>query len=139
MPTQMDDNMLRFEYMPSDFHPLFLFLGEGPDLAALATLLRRFAENPQTMPVAERIPGATSRDALVLAPADNEFGMRDLGGSFAWKLTDWQARRIAERIELLTPQENKSGSEILEIGSEGEIPVKVSRGEFTDDFLVTRR
>jgi hypothetical protein len=27
--------MLRFEHMPSDFHPLFLFLGEGPDLAAL--------------------------------------------------------------------------------------------------------
>ena len=38
--------MLRFEYMPSDFHPLFLFLGEGPDLAALAKLLRRFAEEP---------------------------------------------------------------------------------------------
>jgi hypothetical protein len=132
--------MLRFEYMPSDFHPLFLFLGEGPDLAALAKLLRRFAESPQTFAVAERIPGATSRDELLLTPAkDGEFGMRDLGGHFAWKLTDWQATRIAERIELLTPPDNKSGSEILEIGSEGEIPVKVSRGEFTDDFLISRR
>ena len=131
--------MLRYEYMPSDFHPLFLFLGEGPDLAALAKLLRRFAENPQQIAVAERIPGATSRDALVLMPADNEFGMRDLGGGFAWKLTGWQAERIAQRIELLAPRDNRSGSEILEIGSEGEIPVKVSRGEFTDDFLVTRR
>jgi len=46
---------------------------------------------------------------------------------------------MAERIELLTERDTKSGSEILEIGSEGEIPVKVSRGEFTDDFLVTRR
>ena len=46
---------------------------------------------------------------------------------------------MAERIELLTERDNKSGSEILEIGSEGEIPVKVSRGEFTDDFLITRR
>jgi hypothetical protein len=131
--------MLRFEYMPSDFHPLFLFLGEGADLAALANLLRRFAENPQSIAVAERIPGATSRDELVLAPADDQFGMRDLGGRFAWKLTGWQAERIAERIELLTPRDNKSGSEILEIGSDGEIPVKVSRGEFTDDFLITRR
>jgi hypothetical protein len=132
--------MLRFEYMPSDFHPVFLFLGEGPDLAALARLLRRFAESPQTFAVAERIPGATSRDELVLTPADDgEFGMRDLGGRFAWKLTDWQAQRIAERIELLTPADNKSGSEIVEIGSEGEIPVKVSRGEFTDDFLISRR
>ncbi|MGX1105787.1 MULTISPECIES: hypothetical protein [Bradyrhizobium] len=131
--------MLRFEYMPSDFHPLFLFLGEAADLAALATLLRRFAENPQTIAVAERIPGAVSRDTLVLAPADDEFGMRDLGGCFAWKLTDWQAEQIAERIELLTPEDHKSGSEIVEIGSDGEIPVKLSRGEFTDDFLITRR
>jgi hypothetical protein len=131
--------MLRYEYMPSDFHPLFLFLGEAPDLAALARLLRRFAENPMPIAVAERIPGATSREALVLTPADDGFGMRDLGGRFAWKLTGWQAERIAERIELLIQRDTKSGSEILELGSEGEIPVKVSRGEFTDDFLVTRR
>src|ERR1700753_7529 len=132
--------MLRFEYMPSDFHPLFLFLGEGPDLAALAKLLRRFAEQPQTFAVAERIPGTTSRDELLLTPAEgDEFGMRDLGGRFAWKLTDWQAARIAERIELLTPRDHKSRSQIGGNGSEGEIPVKISRGEFTDDFLVTRR
>lgn len=131
--------MLRYEYMPSDFHPLFLFLGEGADLADLAGLLWRFAENPVPTAVAERLPGAMSREVLILTPADDGFGMRDLGGSFAWRLTGWQAERLAERIELLTHRDNKSGSEILEIGSEGEIPVKVSRGEFTDDFLVTRR
>jgi hypothetical protein len=131
--------MLRFEYMPSDFHPLFLFIGEGPDLAALAKLLRRFADSPQEMSVAERIPGAASRADLILAPADGEFGMRDTGGKFRWNLNNWQAAQIAERIELLTPKDNKSGSEILEVGSEGEIPVKVSRGEFTDDFLIDRR
>jgi hypothetical protein len=131
--------MLRFEYMPSDFHPLFLFIGESSDLAALAKLLRRFAEDPQPIAVADRIPGATSRTDLVLAPADDEFGMRETGGKFIWKLNGWQATRIAERIELLTPADNKSGSEMLEVGSEGEIPVKVSRGEFTDDFLIDRR
>jgi hypothetical protein len=131
--------MLRYEYMPSDFHPLFLVLGDGPDLAALAKLLRRFAENPMPIAVAERIPGTTSRDALMLTPADDWFGMRNLGGRFAWKLTGWQAEQLAARIEILAHKDNKSGSEILEIGSEGEIPVKVSRGEFTDDFLITRR
>jgi hypothetical protein len=131
--------MLRYEYMPSDFHPLFLFLGEAADLAALARLLRRFAENPVPTTVAERIPGAISRDALTLAPADDAFGMRDLGGRLTRQLTPWQAERIAERIDILSERDVKSGSEILELGSEGEIPVKVSRGEFTDDFLVTRR
>jgi hypothetical protein len=131
--------MLRFEYMPSDFQPIFLFIGEGPDLAALAKLLRRFAENPQEIVVGETIPDAKSNAPLTLAPADGEFGMRDLGGTFSWKLNDWQAARIAERIDLLTPADNKSGSEIFEVGSEGEIPVKVSRGEFTDDFLISKR
>ena len=131
--------MLRFEYMPSDFHPLFLFIGESSDLAALAKLLRRFAEDPQAIAVAERIPGAASRTDLMLAPADGEFGMRETDGKFIWKLNGWQATQIAGRIELLTPANNKSGSEMLEVGSEGEIPVKVSRGEFTDDFLIDRR
>ena len=131
--------MLRFEHMPSDFHPLFLFIGEGADLAALAKLLRQFADDPQEISIAEGIPGAKSRAGLMLAPGDGEFGMRDIGGRFVWKLNSWQAARIAERIELLTPEDNKSGSEILEVGSGGEIPVKVSRGEFTDDFLVDRR
>jgi hypothetical protein len=131
--------MLRFEYMPSDFNPLFLFIGEDADLVALARLLRRFADHPQEISVTESIPGAISRTALMLAPAGDEFGMRDLGGSFSWKLNDWQATRIAERIELLTPPEAKSGSEIVEVGSEGEIPVKISRGEFTDDFLISKR
>jgi hypothetical protein len=130
--------MLRFDYMHSDFHPVFLFIGEGPDLAALAKLLRRFAENPEEVSVGDRIPGAASRTLLMLAPADSEFGMRDLGGKFCWKLNDWQALRIAERIETLTPADNKSGSEIIEVGSEGEIPVKISRGEFTDDFLISK-
>jgi hypothetical protein len=131
--------MLRFEYMPSDFQPIFLFIGEGPDLADLARLLRRFAEKPQEIAVGETIPGAKWSAPLTLAPADGEFGMRDLGGKFSWNLNDWQATRIAERIDLLTPADQKSGSEIFEVGSEGEIPVKVSRGEFTDDFLISKR
>jgi hypothetical protein len=126
--------MLRFEHMPSDFNPIFLFIGEATDLSALATLLRRFAEKPRETPVAEAILGSKSSSMLTLAPPDGEFGMRDLGGKFAWKLNDWQAEQIAERIETLVPPEN-----IVEVGSEGEIPVKISRGEFTDDFLVTKR
>jgi hypothetical protein len=131
--------MLRFEYMPSDFQPIFLFIGEGPDLADLAQLLRRFAENPHEIVVGDSIPNAKWSAPLTLAPADGEFGMRDLGGRFSWRLNDWQATRIAERIDLLTPAGHKSGSEIFEVGSEGEIPVKISRGEFTDDFLVSKR
>ncbi|WP_422934651.1 hypothetical protein [Sinomonas sp. P47F7] len=49
-----------------------------------------------------------------------------------------QAGQVALRIEALTPEELKSGNDIVELGLEGEIPVKVSRGEFTDNFLTPR-
>jgi hypothetical protein len=130
--------MLRFEHMPSDFQPIFLFVGDAADLSALAKLLRHFAESPQEILVGEKIPNTKSRVSLTLGRADSVSGMRDLGEKFSWRLNDWQAKRIAERIELLTFKENKSGSEIIEVGSEGEIPVKVSRGEFTDDFLISK-
>jgi hypothetical protein len=133
--------MLRFDYLPSDFNPLFLFLGEKQDLLALAGLLRSFAEEPRELDVSEQITGTKSRAALRLVPIAGEasdFGMMAHGDGFRWGLNAWQAEKIAERIESLTPAHHKSGSDIIELGVEGEIPVKVSLGEFTDDFLIQR-
>jgi hypothetical protein len=128
--------MLRFEHMPSDFHPIFLFLGTDIDLVALASLLRDFAEEPRELSVTDQIKGSRSRTSLTLAPGTVEYGMRQFGQNFKWLLNAWQAERIAERIDVLSVADNKSGSDLFEVGSDGEIPVKVSRGEFTDDFLV---
>lgn len=133
--------MLRFDYLPSDFNPLFLFLGERQDLTVLAGLLRSFAKAPRQLDVREQLAGATSRTTLRLVPVEGEagdFGMRQDGDGFRWGLNAWQAEKIAERIELLTPAHQKSGSDIIELGLEGEIPVKISLGEFTDDFLVRK-
>ena len=133
--------MLRFDYLPSDFNPMFLFLGERQDLQTLANLLRSFAENPRLLDVREQLTGAKSRTRLRLVPVESEagdFGMKQERDGFRWGLNAWQAEKIAERIELLTPAHQKSGSDIIELGIEGEIPVKVSLGEFTDDFLVQR-
>ena len=132
--------MLRFDYMHSDFHPIFLFLGEAEDLVHLAELLRDFAARPREISFSSLVPDQARRLGLMLVPSEDVYGMRPAGdGSFNWRLNAWQARQIAERIDALTPPENKSGSEILELGSDGEIPVKISRGEFTDDFLVDSR
>jgi hypothetical protein len=133
--------MLRFDYLPSDFNPMFLFLGERQDLMALARVLRSFAGSPRELDVGEQLSGARSRATLRLMPIEGEagdFGMKQDNGVFRWGLNAWQAEKIAERIELLTPAHQKSGSDIIELGVEGEIPVKVSLGEFTDDFLVQR-
>lgn len=53
--------MLRFDYMPSDFQPIFLFLGDADDLSALAVVLRRFAKDPKEMSVSEGIANSKSR------------------------------------------------------------------------------
>lgn len=131
--------MLRFDHLPSDFNPMFLFLGEKQDLIALARLLRSFAGSPRPLDVRQQLAGSNSRTTLLIMPADGgDFGMRQDGSGFRWVLNGWQAGKIAERIELLTLADRKSGSDIIELGVEGEIPVKISLGEFTDDFLVER-
>jgi hypothetical protein len=135
------DAMLRFDHLPSDFNPLFLFLGEKQDLAALAKLLRSFASSPRPLDVKEQLAESKSRATLRLVPAGSDagdFGMQPDNDGFCWVLNSWQAEKIAERIEALIPAQQKSGSDIIELGVEGEIPVKISLGEFTDDFLVQR-
>ena len=133
--------VLRFDHMPSDFNPMFLFLGDSHDLAALAGLLREFAKTPRELNLGEQLRGSRSRTTVKLVPIAGEtgdFGLKPERQGFRWGLNAWQAERIAERIDLLTPPDRKSGSDIIELGVEGEIPVKISHGEFTDDFLVQR-
>lgn len=131
--------MLRYEYLPSDFNPMFLILGDGADLAELSAALTRFARHPQPISLRDHVPAFDARTPLTIAPSDAEFGLRRMGENFVWRLNAWQAQNIADRIAVLASRQAKSGSDIFEIGSEGEIPVKVSRGEFTDDFLVSKR
>jgi hypothetical protein len=110
-------------------------------LTALARVLRSFAGSPRELDVGKEISGVRSRATLWLVLVEGEagdFGMKQEGGAFRWGLNGWQAEKIAERIEALTPADQKSGSDIIELGVEGEIPVKISLGEFTDDFLVQR-
>lgn len=135
--------MLRFDNMPSDFNPTFLFLGESDDLAALALLLRGFSQDPQTVDVRESIPDTGGRSQLALVQGegpDAPYGLRATtqNNHFTWMLNAWQAEQIAIRIEALTRPELKSGNDIVELGLEGEIPVKISRGEFTNNFLTPK-
>lgn len=131
--------MLRYGFLPSDFHPMFLFLGDDRDLAALSAVLRRFSAEPSPVDLQQQIPGATARARVSIQPAEARYGLEQIGDtSFDWHLNAWQAGQIAERIEALCARDTKSGSTIIELGVEGEIPIKISRGEFTDDYLVTR-
>lgn len=131
--------MLRYGFLPSDFHPLFLILGDEQDLAQLAAVLRQFSDAPEMTDLASQIARVAARADLHITPATARYGLEQTAETaFNWHLNAWQAEQIALRIEALCARGTKSGSTIIELGVENEIPIKISRGEFTDDYLLTR-
>jgi len=130
--------MLRFDFMSSDFNEHFLILGSCAELAELAGTLRRYADAPAPIELSACFPNPTTTAKVVLEPAEgNEQGLHVTGEkSFRWGLLGWQAAIIAAGIDKLNA--DRSGSEIFQLGAEGEIPVKVSHGEYEDEFLVTK-
>ena len=131
--------MMRFSYLPSDFHPLVLILGDTEDLCKLAALLRRFAHDTRDVALERMNVAAPSDTSLLLTASAGPTGAHLSAGpakALRWTLTVDQAQAFCDAIETLAEDPRGSGSIVLACESEGEIPVKVSRGEFTDDFLV---
>ena len=129
--------MLRYGYLPSDYHPMMLVLGEANDLDALAAVLVDFAGQPRTVALDALVPAHPANQAgieLRLGPAGLHHGEGE--GRYVWELTPEAARAFADQVGALAAPETTAGSEQLESGCAGEIPVKVSRGEFTEDFLI---
>ena len=131
--------MLRFSFLPSDFHPMVLFLGEAPGMKLFAETLRRFARDPSVVDLHEcdtLFTADETRIRLTDASAA-EPGMHKVSGtarSLTWAIEPWQADMFAEMVEELAEPDCKSGSVMLEV-AHGEVKVKVSLGEYTEDFL----
>jgi hypothetical protein len=121
--------MLRIRFLPSDFNPMVLVLGEAEDLHRLAATLRWFAREPTDAPVETSQIRLTASDGpLGIHPAHE-------AGTFLWRLDAAHAQAFADQVDALAQPTRLAGSEILACTTEEEIPVKVSRGEYTDDFL----
>jgi hypothetical protein len=122
--------MLRIGFLPSDFNPMVLMLGEAEDLHRLAAMLRRFAHQPADAPL--------DASCICLTASDGPLGIHQAGtpGAFLWRLDSAHAHGFADQIDSLAQPERLAGSEVLACTTGEEIPVKVSRGEYTDDFLL---
>jgi hypothetical protein len=131
--------MLRFGFLPSDFHPLLLLLGEADDMRRFARLLRRFAKDSREVRLETcDFCAAAAGTAIVLRTSGALPGMHQVqstSNAFVWALEPWRAEMFAEMIEQLAEPCRKSGSVMLECGLVSETAVKVSLGEYTDDFL----
>ncbi len=122
--------MLRIGFLPSDFNPMVLMLGEAEDLHRLAATLRRFAHEPADTPL--------DGSCICLTACDGPLGIHqaDNPGALLWRLDAAHAQGFADQIDSLAQPARLAGSEILECTTGEEIPVKVSRGEYTEDFLL---
>jgi hypothetical protein len=130
--------VLRVAFLPSDYNPMVLMLGELEDLRLLAGVLRRFAREQSDTRLDDQGFCVTVRTAITLTASPGAPGIQpaaDDAGHFVWRLDAERASAFADQIDLLAVPSRAAGSEILECTTDEEIPVKVSRGEYTDDFL----
>jgi alkanesulfonate monooxygenase SsuD/methylene tetrahydromethanopterin reductase-like flavin-dependent oxidoreductase (luciferase family) len=128
--------MMRISFLPSDFNPMILMLGEAEDCRALGGVLRCFARDGAEVSFAGLgFCQVTGPDVLLVA-ASGEAGVRQGGrNALVWRLPQNLAASFADRLEDLAGARRIAGSEELRCGAEDGITVTVSRGEYADDFL----
>jgi hypothetical protein len=128
--------MLRIGFLPSDFNPMVLMLGEAEDLRLLASVLRQFAHEQSDVRLDRLGFCAASHTTLTVTASPGVPGIQAVAhNDFVWRLDAERAGAFADQISQLAVPTRAAGSEMLECTTAEEIPVKVSRGEYTDDFL----
>lgn len=132
--------MLRMGYMPSDFHPVLLVLGDHQDLPRFAEILAAFARDG----IARRLAAEGH-----LHSTDTEVMLESVGGGrkyglwpdaresrlLHWTLPAEDAAAFAAEVADLARSGAPAGSVTLECGLLGEVKVKVSTGEWEEHFL----
>jgi hypothetical protein len=129
--------MLRIGFLPSDFNPMVLVLGEAEDFRALGGVLRGFARQGTDVRLDAMAFCAPAQTHLVLSGSPGPAGIHAApAGGFVWRINADRAAVFAAQMDALADPGRAAGSEMLECSTEDEIPVKASRGEYTDDFLL---
>jgi hypothetical protein len=128
--------MMRIGFLPSDFNPMILMLGEAEDCRALSGVLRRFARDGRDVAFRDLgFCGTTGAEIILTASPGTPAVERSPDGVFTWRVTPATAVSFAERLDDLADPACIAGSEALDCDTADGIAVKVSRGEYTDDFL----
>jgi hypothetical protein len=128
--------MLRIGFLPSDFNPMMLMLGEAEDLRLLAGVLRQFAHEQSDVRLDQLGFCTAPSTMLTLTASVGAQGIQGVAqNDFVWRLDAERAGAFADQVSQLAVPARAAGSEMLECTTAEEIPVKVSRGEYTDDFL----
>ena len=128
--------MMRIGYLASDFNPMILMLGEAEDIRALGGVLRQFSRDGADVAFGDLGFCQVVGTDVLLTAAPGAWGVqRCEEHPFLWRLPLDMAAAFADRLDDLAEPGRVAGSEELNSGAEDGIAVKVSRGEYTDDFL----
>ena len=127
--------MLRIGFLPSDFNPMLLMLGDAEDFRALGGVMRGFARQPADTRIDTMGFCSVSNTAVTLTGSAGPLGVHRDASGVLWRIDGVRATGFAGQMDALADPGTLSGSEILACSTEDEIPVKISRGEYTDDFL----
>ena len=131
--------MMRIGFLASDFNPMVLILGEAEECRALGGVLRRFARDGQDVAFAELgFCQVVGTDVLLTGAAGPSGVQRCEDHAFIWRVPPEAAAAFADRLDDLAEPSRVAGSESLDCGTQDGITVKVSRGEYTEDFLSGR-
>src|SRR5262252_4914478 len=89
--------VLRVGFLPSDFNPMLLILGEAEDLRLLAGVLRRFAREGADLQLDELGFCATPRSTVTVTATAGAQGIHTLEGNrFVWRLDALLADAFAD-------------------------------------------
>jgi hypothetical protein len=128
--------MMLIGFLPSDFNPMILMLGEAEDCLALGGVLRRFARDGADVAFRDLGFCQVMGPDVLLTSAPGAPGVQQCEDfAFLWRVPADMANSFADRLDDLARPGLVAGSEQLDCGTEDGISVKVSRGEYTDDFL----
>ena len=127
--------MMRIAFLPSDFNPMILMLGEAEDCRALGGVLRGFTRDERDVAFADLGFCRCVNAELTLTAQPGPPGLHRDGNLFVWRVPPAVATLFADRLEDLAEPSRIAGSEDLDCGTADGIAVKVSRGEYTDDYL----
>lgn len=128
--------MMRIGFLPSDFNPMILMLAEAEDCRALGGVLRSFARDGRDVMLGELGFCQIANTDVLLTAAPGPAGIqRCEEHPFIWRVPSNLAADFADRLDDLAEPGRVAGSEHLDCGTADGIAVKVSRGEYTDDFV----
>ncbi|WBU63566.1 hypothetical protein [Paracoccus aerodenitrificans] len=133
--------MLRMGFMPSDFHPVLLVLGQPKHLMVFADALEKFSDQGGSLSLNDE--GAFSTDTKVMLEEHPAGGPEKVGlwpvtpGSMelVWRLPKNYAWIFSNEVANLANSGEPAGSATLECDILGEVRVKVSIGEWEDHYL----